>query len=685
MSKKTKSTPFAALTWDDLDAWAGSSILSRGRSYQRSGRVQKLAHTVSGGVLAWVQGTFRYATRVGIDKKTLVASCTCPYGGTCKHAVAVVLAYLECMKQQSNVPTASTDDRRLRLLADAQETEEEDRYEEDDFEEETDDEEDDKEEENEFEEDEDEEEDDEPTVRRDRLGSHRTQHATADGLSAFLEQQSKEDLLTLLKEQMRQHPEVRQTILDRANLLSGETKKLVRTVRKEINRLTRMSGWEDDWGRGGGSGDYGRIRTHLGALLAAGHADEVISLGQELLEAGTRQVEMINDEGETGAEISACMKIVFQALPHTSLSPSEQMLWAIDAELDDEYDLCQGTEVFWQQEKTAADWNSVAEQLAPRLQKFAGGKNAEGFSQQYRRDQLSDWLIRALEHAGRSDEVIPLCEREAEKTESYVRLVNYFKQAKRWKEVEHWIHKGIAATQQSSPGIAAQLRTMLRERREQEKNWLQVAAFYAEDFFQQPGASTFRELGKAAKRAGVAPAVRTAALHYLETGVRPQATPQAKKSAGMLPWPLPDCEIKDPKERREPPAPMTATLIDIAIAEKRPDDVVRWYDQRKQPQTPTWGYGWGNDGRIAEAIVDTYPDRAIAIWKATIEAQLKHAEVRAYETAAIYLRKVRSTFKKQSQEQEWKQYLATLRQANLRRPRLVEILDGLEGRPIVET
>jgi uncharacterized Zn finger protein len=616
-----------------------------------------------------------------MNKKMLVASCTCPYGGTCKHVVAVVLAYLECLKQQSNVPTISTNDRRLRLLEDAQEAEEENRYEEDNI----DDEEDEEEEENEFEEDEDEEEDDEPTVRRARLGSYRTQHATAEGLSAFLEKQSKEDLLTLLKEQMRQHPEVRQAILDRANLLSGEVKKLVRAVRQEINGFTRMSGWEDDWGRGGGSGNYGRIRTHLEALLAAGHADEVLSLGQELLEAGTSQVEMINDEGETGAEISSCMKIVFQALPRTSLSPAEQMMWVIDAELTDSYDLCQGTEVFWQQEKTAVDWNTVAEQLAPRLQKFAGGKDTEGFSQQYRRDQLSDWLIRALEHAGRSDEVIPLCEHEAEKTESYVRLVNYLKQAKRWKEMEHWLHKGIAATQQSSPGIAAQLRTILRERREQEKNWLQVAAFYAEDFFQQPGASTFRELENAAKRAGVAPEVRTAALHYLETGVQPQATPQAKKSAGMPPWPLPDCEVKDPKERREPPAPMTAALIDIAIAEKRPDDVVRWYDQRKQPQTPTWGYGWGTDDRIAEAIADAYPDRAIAIWKATIEAQLKHAEVRAYETAAIYLRKVRSTLKKRGQEQEWKQYLATLRQANLRRPRLVEILDSLEGRPIVET
>jgi uncharacterized Zn finger protein len=74
--------------------------------------------------------------------------------------------------------------------------------------------------------------------------------------------------------------------------------------------------------------------------------------------------------------------------------------------------------------------------------------------------------------------------------------------------MEQWIHSGIAATRKRSPGIASQLRLALRERREQQKNWPQVAAFYAEDFFDQPGARTLSELQKAAKRAGVEAEVR---------------------------------------------------------------------------------------------------------------------------------------------------------------------------------
>jgi hypothetical protein len=156
----------------------------------------------------------------------------------------------------------------------------------------------------------DEEEDDEPTVSQ-RAVAKRSQSPVSDGATTYLEQQSKEDLVALLKELMRQHPDVRQAIVDRANLLSGEVKKIVATARKEINALARMPAWgdEDDWGRGS-SGNYTRIQTHLEALLAAGYADEVLNWTKALA-AGTQQVEMINDEGETIGEVAACMNIVF--------------------------------------------------------------------------------------------------------------------------------------------------------------------------------------------------------------------------------------------------------------------------------------------------------------------------------------------------------------------------------------
>ena len=63
MAKK-ETGPFINLSWDDLRRWAGSKIVSRGRNYQRQNLVSKLAILDDEGLIAWVDGTHRYATRV---------------------------------------------------------------------------------------------------------------------------------------------------------------------------------------------------------------------------------------------------------------------------------------------------------------------------------------------------------------------------------------------------------------------------------------------------------------------------------------------------------------------------------------------------------------------------------------------------------------------------------------------
>jgi uncharacterized Zn finger protein len=58
----------------------------------------------------------------------------------------------------------------------------------------------------------------------------------------------------------------------------------------------------------------------------------------------------------------------------------------------------------------------------------------------------------------------------------------------------------------------------------------------------------------------------------MERGKLPQSDPT---------WPLPETGVKEDRETRESESPMIDVLIDIAIEEKRPDEVLRWYDQRK--------------------------------------------------------------------------------------------------------
>ena len=124
-------------------------------------------------------------------------------------------------------------------------------------------------------------------------------------------------------------------------------------------------------------------------------------------------------------------------------------------------------------------------------------------------------------------------------TGSYVRLVQRLRQAEHRDDAERWIHQGIAATQQAAPGIASQLRTALRDIREQAGDWLYVAVLDAESFFRAPTLASFQALQRTAERANVWPPVRAAAMHYLETGERPAALNRADKSRDATAWPLP--------------------------------------------------------------------------------------------------------------------------------------------------
>jgi uncharacterized Zn finger protein len=172
--------------------------------------------------------------------------------------------------------------------------------------------------------------------------------------------------------------------------------------------------------------------------------------------------------------------------------------------------------------------------------------------------------------------------------------------------------------------------------------------------------------------------VRSAIRQYLETGKLPSAPA----------WPLPETEGRGPVKAGQKEFPMVETLIDIAIAEKQPAEVIRWYDYYLRLQRKTTDFWTGsriNENNIAEAIAGDYPERAVAIWKKLAEDQIALTQPSAYETAAPYLAGIRRVLVQMGKEEEWKSYVAGLQSANIRKRRFLEVLIGLNGKPIVET
>jgi uncharacterized Zn finger protein len=318
--KKKPLDRFAELTRDDLDQWAGSRIVGRGRSYQEQGRVSDLAITEDGGLIAWVAGSERYATKVDVDDDGLLESdCTCPYELDCKHAVAVVLEYLERVEKNRRVAKARKDDGRLELLED------------EDWQ--------------------DEAEDDEPVLSV----------AVITEIDTFLKDRTKAQLIELVRELAEQYPEIAQDLVDRKQLGSGNTKALVTRLRNEIREIGQEPGWQNYWHGEGFTPDYSGIRSKLETLLAAGCADDVLALGKELISIGARQVEESHDEGETAMEIADCMPVISTALDQSSLAPADKLAWAVDAVLKDEFELCEAFAEYLHRRHSQSAWDALVD------------------------------------------------------------------------------------------------------------------------------------------------------------------------------------------------------------------------------------------------------------------------------------------------------------------------------------
>ena len=629
--KKTRLDRFSDLTWNDIEEWAGGKIVSRGKSYQRQGRVSDLAVTDDGSLIAWVDGTERYATRVVMDENGLPDSiCTCPYKLDCKHGVAVVLEYLERIENNRRVPKAEQDDDRLELLEDEDREDEPDDY--------------------------------ENAVSED-IGKDS---------DSFLKGKTKAQLIDLIHEIAQEHPEIAQDLVDRRHLNTGNIKALVTRLRGEIRDIGDEPGWQNYWQGEGFTPDYSGIRKKLETLLKAGHADEVLTLGQELVTTGTRQVEESHDEGETQMEIADCMPVIVEALDQSSLDSADKLSWALDALLKDQFEVCEAFAEYLHRRHSKSAWHTLADRLLVRLNGLKSAKGADEFSLNYERDRLSDWTIHAMELAARKDEIIPLCIAEVKRTGSYDRLVKRLVAARCYEDAEHWIQEGIQATKEKLPGIAAGLRDKLREIRTLEKNWPAVAAMQAEEFVRRPSRQAFTDCQKASGRVKTWPNVRESLLRYLEKG----ELPWKQKD-----WPLPESGLDRPDADQRNRFPLVGDLIDIAILEKKPDQVLRRYDQR-----PKGRFGWYgvDDDAIATAVQAHAPDRAVAIWKNKAERLIAQVKPSAYQEAAKYLRKASKVMHREKKLAEWESYLKELREQHVRKRRLIEILDGLDGKPIVK-
>ncbi len=628
------------LTFAELENWAGKKIVDRGRSYLK--QVDGLRRHGEADLVAWVSGTEDYATLVRLDPEHQHSwYCTCPYDeGPCKHAVAVVLAAAQQVKDQREIKGLDVDDDlSLMLFGDPEDGLDEE----------------------------------EEIAAVPAAKAAKCARGEGGKLRKLLEGKSREELVDLLVNLARIHPDIEQTLRESEQLCRGQVAPLLRALRKEIAHLTSEPAWCNHWNNEGSVPDYSHVQRQFEALFAAGHFDELLELGDLLWREGSEQVEQSNDDGQTATDIGECLEVVVAAVPKSSLPRPQQLLWLIERRLIDEFGLLDGgTRVLESKEYSREDWRVVVTALEERLQAKTVSRTANS-SETYSRHDEVNCLLDAYQRAGLSERIQPLLEAEVERCRNYEQLVRHLLQAGNRDLARQWCIRGFNATIEQSPGLAAELQKQLRTMAEEEKRMELVAAYRAQDFFQHPSVESFKELRKSLDKNPLWAKLREQVLAFLEGGQRPDLP---GKKGVVVDWPLPTPEVVFPPDKgRGLPGGRMVVLIDIAILEKRFDEVVRLYEVAKKNRIEGWGLG----ERVAQAVAKTHPEMSLSIWRTKVDGLIAQVKPQAYNEAAVFLRHMRKVYEAGGQMAQWQALLSELRQTHKAKRRLLEVLDGLGG------
>ncbi|MDR1966571.1 MAG: hypothetical protein LBQ36_07655 [Synergistaceae bacterium] len=493
-----------------------------------------------------------------------------------------------------------------------------------------------------------------------------------DGMKCVLEKKTHSELIELLLRMAGIYPDVKRFIRENEAIASGKTNALVDSLRREIVKVASQPAWSNHWNDERNLPDYSHLKESFESLLANGYHDELIDLGEELWECGNEQIEQSDDEGETQSDIAECIEIVVGALLGSSMPPHEQIVWYIDKDLRDEYGLLYGCGDFLKSEAYGPDvWAKVAECLDERL-KSTKAKSGGPYSETWMREKTVRWLIEAYRAANLDGRVIPLLERETESTALYKTLVEMLLQRGERERAKKWAIEGYKNTVENLRGVAGDLHELLREMAIDEGKFDLAVSYRVDDFLDGPSEKTYSELREDSQKAGCWDAVREAALSYLETGAF------VRKSTGAAPQ-LPQTDVGGLRKKcavRRNVSPDLATMIDVAILEKRLDDVVLLYRSYQKARDSSFA-SHGRQEAVADAVRRSHPDVAIEIWKSIVDAFIAQVKPDAYRSAKPFLNKIHQICEKENRLDDWRKMISELRAAHKAKRRLMEVLNEL--------
>ena len=631
-----------SMTWGGLREWSDPKSVERGKGYLND--VETPAVFADGSVVSEVHGSDDYFTKLAVDGRgELQGICTCPVGRRCKHTVALALVAAKLLKDGGTIAEASR--KSVRWLTAEEELSYVPCKDASDI--------------------------DEGIASREESDQRKQ---NADPVASYVFDRDDAGMRAIVSELLEKVPEVRAFIqlkldIEAEKRMAKNAKKptireIVHEARQAISAAT--ADWYDPWARGGHDElpDYSSVLEYFKILDEQDAWKELMELGEKLKKRGNKQASESHDEGAISTQVSECMDVVVRSvMSKADMDALEKVKWEERLLEKDDYCILHDMKASWRTSLKAskADWERVC---AYQLAKYEKTDKTHPY---YLETALND-VVAGLENTGRFDRAVTMMTDALDVCpQLYPRLAEMLLRHDRREEAAAICRNGLTKDDRKIPTY--ELRDLLHKMASETNDPKVIAAQALDDFLSCCHPLTYEKLRKACEELCSWKRVHDFILRHYETGA---------KIEDEKDWPLARMELTAKDGSAFPQADI---LTDIALYEKRKDDVIKWYRKLTRDGLEfSDAHGWGEDRNedVVAVIGEDEPGLALKFWQWRIADNRGRTDRHCYQKIGVALRKMRPLMERLGCCEEWQRLLSDLRTENKMRRNLVAILNEID-------
>lgn len=461
---------------------------------------------------------------------------------------------------------------------------------------------------------------------------------TLDDVRAQLASLAPDALVKLLMQQAMEDQRLRQRLLMTAAMRSRKGPDFA-TYRTAIDDAVQAGGFVEyreahEYAQG-----IEDVLDSVEALLKEGHAAEVIDLAEHGLAAVEDAMGSVDDsDGHMGSILQRLQELHLAACKKARPDPAELarrlFAWELGTDWDTFYGASetyagvlgrQGLAVY--RRLAEAQWADVPS-LAP------GGRDPERSGKRFRITHIMETLAR---QTGDIAAIVAIKQRDLSSAYAYLQIAETYRAARQHDLALEWAQKGLSAFPKRTD---ARLREFLATEYHRRRRHDDAIALAWTGFTEAPRLDAYQNLKNHAERGGAWPARREQALAFLRAALA-KARSAARQNKSRWDW-----------------APRTdhSELVRIFLWEK--DTEAAWQEAQQ---------GGCSDGlwrNLAAGREQQYPQDALPVFQAQVEAALGGKNNDAYREAIGLLRKVRELMLRLGRDAEFARYLESVRAAH---------------------